>query len=144
MHSPVWDLISFTLMCLSIGVLFMTTLEEICSTNKTKLRFYLMVGLLPLILLGTTTSSLFRRYFSMSFGSDWLVVTSIGALAVFAFVLGIGCVACLRTYRERSALSNDQLFFYLLLYLCGGVLAPLLAMASGISNLIHLHSTVPH
>ena len=97
-----------------------------------------------LIMLGITIPSLFRFYFSMSYGSEWLVVTSIGALAVSAFALGIGCVACLRAYGERFSLSRDKLILYLFLYLCGGVVTPLLSMVSGIISLVDLHATVPH
>lgn len=144
MPSPVFTLISFTVMCCSFGVIFFTTFERISSTNKEKLRFYLFLPLSCLIFLGFTIPSLFRTYFSMSYGSEWLVVTSIGALAVFAFVLGIGCVACLRTYGERFSLSRDKLILYLFVYLCGGVVTPLLATVSGIISLIDLHATVPH
>lgn len=145
MHSPVLPLIAFTLCVFSIGVLLMTIFEEICSTNKVKLRFYLLAGLSPLIVLGLTTPSLISSYFAVSSGSGWIIIiTSIGALAVFAFVFGIGCVGSLWTYRERSSLSRDQLIFYLLLYLGAGVVAPLVAIVSDITSLIHLHSTVPH
>ena len=145
MHSPVLPLIAFTLCVVSIGVLLMTIFEEICSTNKVKLRFYLLAGLSPLIVLGLTTPSLIRSYFAVSSGSGWIIIiTSIGALAVFAFALGIGCVACLWTYRERSSLSRDQLIVYLLLCLGAGVVAPLVAIAIDITDLIYLHSTAPH
>lgn len=145
MHNPVLPLIAFTLCVFSIGVLLMTIFEEVCSTNKVKLRFYLLAGLSPLIVLGLTTPSLFSSYFAVSSGSGWIIIiTSIGALAVFAFAFGIGCVACLWTYRERSSLSRDQLICYLLLYLGAGVVAPLVAIVSDITSLIHLHSTVPH
>lgn len=145
MHSPVLPLIAFTLCVVSIGVLLMTIFEEICSTNKVKLRFYLLSGLSPLIVLGLIAPSLISSYFAVSSGSGWIIIiTSIGALAVFAFVFGIGCVGSLRIYRERSSLSRDQLISHLLLYLGAGVVAPLVAMASSIIALIHLHSTVPH
>ena len=148
MSGPVWvlisSLISFTFIFCSLGVFFMTAYERICSTNKEKLRFYLLMALVPLTMLGITTPSLFRAYFSISYGSEWIVVTSIGALAVFAFALGIGCVGCLQMYRERSSLSRDKLILYQFIYLCIGVVIPLLSIASGIFSLIDLHATVPH
>ena len=123
----------------------MTNLEEICSTNKAKLRFYLMAGVSPLILLTLFFPMLIRAYFVMFAGSDWIIIiTRIGAVTVSGFVLGIGCVACLRTYRERSSLSNDQLFFHLFIYLGGGVAAPLLSVANSIITLIRLHLEVLH
>ena len=49
MSSPVWvlisSLISFTFIFCSLGVFFMTAYERICSTNKEKLRFYLLMAL---------------------------------------------------------------------------------------------------
>ena len=144
MPSPLLSLITFTLQCCALGVFLMTIFEEICSTNKEKLRFYLLMGLIPLVMLGITTPSLFRVYFSMSYGSEWVVVISIGALAVSAFAFGIGCVAGLRTYRERLSLSRDKLTLYLFLYLGIGVVTPLMSIASGIINLVHLHATIPH
>ena len=144
MPNPVWTLIAFTFLCFSLGASFVATLGDICSTNKEKLRFSLVMALVPLTMLGITTPSLFRHYFSISYGSEWIVVTSIGALAVSAFALGIGCVGCLQMYRERSSLSSDKLILYLFLYLCIGVVIPLLSIASGIFSLIDLHATVPH
>lgn len=97
MHSPVLPLIP--LCVVSIGVLLMTIFEEICSTSKVKLRFCLLAGSSPLIVMGLTSPSLIRSYFAVSSGSGWIIIiTSIGAFAMFAFVLGIGCVGCLRIY----------------------------------------------
>ena len=145
MLHPAWTLIVFTLVCFTVGTAFMTIFEEVCSTNKAKLRFYLMSGVYPLILLTLFFPMLIRAYFVIFPGSDWIIIiTRIGAVTVSAFVLGIGCVACLRTYRERSSLSNDQLIFHLLVYLVGGVASPLLSVAISISTLIRLHSEVPH
>lgn len=144
MLHPAWYHIVFTLLCFSLGVTWMTIFEEVCSTNIAKLRPYLMAGAPTLLLLSVFFPMMIESYVAIFSGLDWIIIiTRIGAVAVSAFILGVGCVVCLRTYKDRSSLGKDQLFFSLFLYLLI-VLASLMALATHTITLLHFYSTMPH
>lgn len=134
MFGPVWSLMIFTLNAFVLGVALMVIFEEFYSVNKAMLRYYMMVGLLPLTLLGMTLMDLVRHYLAESL--DLIAVTAIGLLAVFAFALGIGCLVSLRTYRDRLSPGNGRWGLYMLIYVLAGIALPLLSLSNSMIFLV--------
>ncbi|MDE0077363.1 MAG: hypothetical protein OXO50_07585 [Caldilineaceae bacterium] len=128
MSGPVWSILVFVLTTSALGVGFVVIFEEICSANRERVRFNVMVGFLPLAMFGLAFMDVIRHYLVASPGL--LVVMTIILLAVMGFAFGIGCFVSLRTYVERSSPDNKRWGFNMLFYVLAGIGLPLLTMVS--------------
>ena len=111
-----------------MGIGFVMVFEEIYSMNRGRVRFHVMVGMLPLAMFGLSSLSMLRHYLVDSPGL--LVVITIMLLAMMGFATGIGCMMSLRTWVERSVSDNTRWSFWMLFYVFAGVGIPLLSIVS--------------
>ena len=133
MSVPVWSLLAFVLSAAGLGIGFWAIVEEVCSASRAILRYHVVVGLVPLAILGMIFMGLLRHYLAESLGL--VVITTIGLLAVHGFALGVGLLVSLRTYRDHLSPSGKSWVSYMLVYLLAGIALPLLSMVNGVISL---------
>lgn len=135
MPVSIWSILPFILSASAMGVGFVVTCEEIHSANKAKIRSYVMIGFLPLTMLGLTFMNMLKHIWADS--SNLLTIMTIAQLAVFGFALGIGCLVNLLTFVERSSPDNTRWGFYMFFYVFAGIGLPLISVMNLMINLSH-------
>ncbi len=137
MSGSVWSLLTFVFTAAVLGVGFMVMVEEVCSVHKARLRFQVVVGFIPLTMMGMSFMGLARHYLADYLGL--VVLTTLGLLGVYGWAVGVGFLVSLLTYKDRLTPNDQSWGFYLLFYLVGGIALPLLSIMNGVTNLQSHH-----